>query len=30
VRGAEAARKLRDLRAKRILIRAAELGYVTE
>lgn len=30
MRGAEAARELKDLRAKRILIRAAELGYVTE
>jgi len=30
VRGAEAARELKALRAKRILIRAAELGYVTE
>jgi hypothetical protein len=30
VRGTEAARKLKDLRAKRILIRAAELGYITE
>ena len=30
VRGAEAARKLKDLRAKRILVRAAELGYITE
>ena len=30
VRGAEAARALKDLRAKRILIRAAELGYITE
>lgn len=30
VRGAEAARELKELRAKRILIRAAELGYITE
>ena len=29
-RGAEAARKLECLGAKRILIRAAELGYITE
>jgi hypothetical protein len=30
VRGAEAARRLKELRAKRILIRAAKLGYITE
>jgi hypothetical protein len=30
VRGAEVARELRALRAKRVLIRAAELGYITE
>jgi hypothetical protein len=30
MRGAEAARKLKNLRAKRILIRTAELGYITE
>jgi hypothetical protein len=29
-RGAEAARELKDLGAKRILIKAAELGYITE
>jgi hypothetical protein len=29
-RGAEAARKLKCLGAKRILIRAAELGYITQ
>ena len=29
-RGAEAARKLKSLGAKRILIKAAELGYITE
>jgi hypothetical protein len=29
-RGAEAARKLKSLGAKRSLIRAAELGYITE
>ena len=29
-RGAEAARKLKDLGAKRILIKAAELGYITQ
>lgn len=30
MRGAEAARELKRLGAKRILIRAAELGYITE
>ena len=29
-RGAEAARKLKSLGAKRILIKAAELGYITQ
>jgi hypothetical protein len=30
VRGAEAAKELKSLGAKRILIKAAELGYITE